>query len=75
MPHITTCTTCGLLYEESSEECADARVRECLNCFMEARHAELESPEPKRMTDDEISPQCFDRTEARAINAMNRRDE
>ena len=43
MPHITTCTTCGLLYEESSEECADARVRECLNCFMEARYA-IESP-------------------------------
>lgn len=33
MTHATTCTTCGALYEESSEETANAPERECVSCF------------------------------------------
>jgi len=35
MSHITTCTTCGELYEESSEEQANAPTRECRTCYLE----------------------------------------
>jgi predicted nucleic acid-binding Zn-ribbon protein len=34
MPHITTCTRCGHLYEESSEETANAPgERLCYDCY------------------------------------------
>ena len=32
MPNITTCTHCGKLYEASSEETANERVRLCPTC-------------------------------------------
>lgn len=33
MAHITTCTQCGKLYEESSEEYANEPNRLCLACW------------------------------------------
>jgi hypothetical protein len=33
MAHITTCTSCGAAYEESSEEVANAPTRECPSCW------------------------------------------
>lgn len=36
----TTCTTCGKLYEESSEELANAPKRDCMDCWMAARTEE-----------------------------------
>lgn len=37
MPHITTCTHCGRAYEEMSAEAANAPVRECSDCWRQAR--------------------------------------
>lgn len=36
MSAITTCTKCGSLYEESSEEQANAPDRECTKCYLAA---------------------------------------
>lgn len=33
MSHITTCTACGKVYEETSEESANDPNRTCLECF------------------------------------------
>lgn len=33
MPHITVCTVCWSCYEESSEEAANAPIRECHTCW------------------------------------------
>lgn len=41
MPHITTCTTCGMLYEEISEERANAPARECGECWSRRNDARL----------------------------------
>lgn len=41
MPHITTCTTCGMLYEEISEEQANAPARECGECWSRRNDARL----------------------------------
>ena len=44
MSHITTCTTCGKLYEEFIEECAsDPNKRECGTCWMKRKKAEYEA--------------------------------
>lgn len=46
MSHITTCTTCGKLYEEFSEESASApNKRECGACWMKREDAEHEARE------------------------------
>lgn len=46
MPHITTCTTCGKLYEEFSEESASApNERECGSCWIKREDAEHEARE------------------------------
>ncbi len=34
MPHITICTSCWSAYEESSEERANAPIRECMACAL-----------------------------------------
>lgn len=36
MPHITTCSKCGRLYEEASEEASFAPGRLCLACHRES---------------------------------------
>lgn len=36
MAHITTCSSCGHLYEASSEETANEQDRLCLTCFDKA---------------------------------------
>jgi len=47
MSHITTCLTCGKLYEEFSEESASApNERECGTCWMKREEAEHEAREP-----------------------------
>ena len=47
MPHLTTCTTCGKLYEESSEEHANAPAwyapRLCPTCHKAARERQAQS--------------------------------
>ena len=37
MPHITVCSICKRLYEESGEEQANAPLRVCMDCWSE-RH-------------------------------------
>jgi hypothetical protein len=36
MPHITTCSKCGRLYEEASEEASNNPDRLCLGCHRES---------------------------------------
>lgn len=50
MSHITTCLTCGKLYEEFSEESANATERECGTCWMKREEAEQPAPQSADLT-------------------------
>jgi len=46
----TTCTTCGKLYQESSEERANAPERECMDCWAERRYRDAVTGADQRAT-------------------------
>ena len=50
MSCVTTCTTCGRIYEESSEERANEPRRECSECFAARRYRDAITGADQRAT-------------------------